>query len=714
MAYSKEKQQVLVSCLTNISALAGDNNIGVANGIKGLGISNEQAKCEEEAKAVRSGLFKVAIMGTFSCGKSTLINALIGSKVLPESSLACTAILTYIKYGTDEKRADVYMADEYMSDGSVKAGECISMSIEDFQEEYKYTIEDEKEFWSTGVVARFAKVKHAVIYNSKPLMESGVCIIDSPGLEDKAIATELALNIAEQAQAIIYVVSEKGLSKPDKEYIYSKFRNSPNNVFFLINKFDLVKKVQRPESLDKIKLELDPVFKNNSDQVNTSLRDKRLFGVSALRALDSRRGMVYDNEEGIDIEIDDIERKKLFEKSWFEPFEQELETFLTTDERCIAQYQKCFTQMASTYRTAKKQVDDYIHIYENEIHLDNQKKKECETVIADLQRSIEIIRKTFDNCSLKIQNAVSILLNGCASNIDNSWDQDMQQLSNKIDVGTLSYMWTGIKQMNPFASKQKKEADMKLFTGKFIDAVSDYFTKRIESYICENNIAIERVVNECQQTLNVEIENMNNLFNDLSKKITNSNDVAVSTAERNWIQIMISAYLGDYSAMFKGEIEGKAPWVEYLKKTVFNTVWQAVLISFIDGGLGVLLAVGIEYLQGKNNKNETVKNLLNKSKDSLVKVIREKTDEMKDNLNKKIAAEINNKKDERCADATQKLADEQNKMANIEDFYKNHTSNLCSEKKRFETILSAIYNEAESAYNIVFGKQLTLQEFKNL
>lgn len=290
----------------------------------------------------------------------------------------------------------------------------------------------------------------------------------------------------------------------------------------------------------------------------------------------------------------------------------------------------------------------------------------------------------------------------------------MQQLSNKIDVGTLSYMWTGIKQMNPFASKQKKEADMKLFTGKFIDAVSDYFTKRIESYICENNIAIERVVNECQQTLNVEIENMNNLFNDLSKKITNSNDVAVSTAERNWIQIMISAYLGDYSAMFKGEIEGKAPWVEYLKKTVFNTVWQAVLISFIDGGLGVLLAVGIEYLQGKNNKNETVKNLLNKSKDSLVKVIREKTDEMKDNLNKKIAAEINNKKDERCADATQKLADEQNKMANIEDFYKNHTSNLGSEKKRFETILSAIYNEAESAYNIVFGKQLTLQEFKNL
>lgn len=711
MDYSKEKQQTLVSSLTNIAALVGDNNIGIANSIKGLGISNEQVKCEEEAKAVRSGLFKIAVMGTFTSGKSTVINALIGAKVLPESTLPSTAILTYIQYGTDENRADVYMADENLADGSFKAGECISMSIEDFNREYQYTLEDEVEFKQTGTVARFAKVKNAVTYCSKSLMEGGVTIIDSPGLEDKAIATELALNIAEQAQAIIYVIPERGLSDKDKEYIFPRFKNCPNNLFFLVNKIDRVKsKEERQKLLEKVKLDLEPVFKGK--QINTSLRDKRIFGVSALRALDSRRGMKYDDEEEIDVEIDDVEQKKLFEKSWFEPFEQELESFLTTDEKCIAQYQKCFTQMASTYRIAKKQVEDYIHIYENEIHLDDQKKKECDAVIADIQRNIDIIRTTFDNCSLKIQNAVANLLSGCASNIDKSWEDDMQKLSQKIDIGTFNYMWTGIKQMNPFASKQKKEAEMKLFTGKFIDAVSDYFTERIESYICENNIVIEKVVNECQDELNVEIENMDHLFNDLSRAMTSSCDVNMNTSDKNWIQIMISAYLGDYSAMFKGEIEGKTPWVEYLKKTVFNTVWQAVLVSFIDGGLGVLLAIGIEYVQGRNNKNETVKKLLNKSKDSLVKVIREKTDEMKDNLNKKIAAEINKKKEERCAEASQKLTDEQNKMANIEHFYKNHTNNLDLEKKRFENILSAIYNEAASAYNVVFGKQLTLQDFK--
>ena len=68
MAFSKEKQKKLVSSLTNIGALAGTNEIGVAGGIEGLGLSTAQALCDNEAKTVRDGLFKVAVMGTRSSG----------------------------------------------------------------------------------------------------------------------------------------------------------------------------------------------------------------------------------------------------------------------------------------------------------------------------------------------------------------------------------------------------------------------------------------------------------------------------------------------------------------------------------------------------------------------------------------------------------------------------------------------------------------------
>ena len=174
----------------------------------------------------------------------------------------------------------------------------------------------------------------------------------------------------------------------------------------------------------------------------------------------------------------------------------------------------------------------------------------------------------------------------------------------------------------------------------------------------------------------------------------------------------ISAYLGDFSAVLRGGMEGKAPWIDYLKKTIFNTVWQIVLLSFVDGGLGVLLAIAIEYLQGRNNKSETVKKVLESSKNGIVKAIRENTEEMKDSLNKKIALEMNNEKDKQCVINLQRLNDEQNRMKNIEEFYLEHNTNLEEEKVRFDRILDEIYQEATRSYSVVFDKKLTLDQFK--
>lgn len=711
MTNSKEKQEILVSTLTRIGALAGTNDVGAADGVKGLDMSNEQAKCNDEAKSVRDGLFKIVVMGTFTSGKSTFINALIGSKVLPESVLPSTAILTFVQYGTDESRADVYMVDEKQPDGSVKVGDCITMNVEDFKNEYQYTRDDERTFIRTGSVPRFEKVKYAIIYCSKPLMEGGVTIIDSPGLEDKTVATEIALNIAQKAQAVIYVTLERGFSQPDKDYISSNFRNCPNNVFFVVNKFDLVPAGDRNGIIQKIKDELAPVFTDNG-VLNEELLNRRVFGISSLRALDARRGMTYDYEEEKEIELSDSQRKNKFEKSWFAPFESELEKFLTTDERCVAQYQNCFNRMAVTYRNVEKQIFDYVRVYTDEIRLDVQHKEECEKIMADIQSGIDLTRATFDNSSLKIQNAVTSLLSGCAANIDRSWEQDMKELAQKVDVGTLSYMWQGLKQMNPLASKQSKEANMKEFSKKFIDVVTEYFSDRVSSYITDNEAVVGKVVKECQEELNVSISKTDALFCDLAKNLVNGDCISVQNGEKNWLQIMLSAYLGDFSASFKGGLDGKAPWVEYLKKTIFNTVWQAVLMCFVDGGLGVLLAVTIEYFQSKSNKNETVKKILEKSKDSLIRVVREKTEDMTDTLNKKIASEMNKKKEEQCESSIQKLDDERKRMRNIEEFYANHNTNLESEKARFDKILTAIYQEAANAYSIVFGKQLVQEQFK--
>lgn len=711
MAYSKEKQQKLVTALTNIGSLAGTNDTGVVGGVKGLGLSLEQRKCEQEATQVRDGLFKVAIMGTFSCGKSTIINALIGAKILPEAALPCTAILTFIQYGADENKAELHMADTVKDDGTVVSGECIEMSIEELREKYRYTKEDEEEFKETGTVKRFAAVKYAVMRCSKQLMEGGITIIDSPGLEDKKIATDLALNIAEEAQAIIYCIPERGTNKDDRDYIVTNFRKCPNNVFFLINKFDMVPDYERTNLLNKIKTDLTIVFTDDDGNFNKELYAQRVFPISALWALDSQLGTTYDRLFRRERNLTEEERKLMWEGSLFGKFEKKLEEFLTTDEKCLAQYQKCFSQMASTYRSAQQQVDGYIRAYETDIVLDHQKKAECEALIEDIRKSIRITETTFDNCSLKIQNALSDVLGRCATEIERSWDDDMAEIAKKVDVNTLSFMLNGLMQINPFSSQEKKRTQMEKFVSKFVTAVTDHFFGKVDEYLKTNMPVVDRVVIECQEELNVSIDRTDDLLGDLARKVTNVNPT-VSNPDKSWLQIMISAYLGDYSKVFEGAIDGKSNWTEYLKKTLFNTLWQAILISLIDGGLGVIIAIAIEYLQGRANSRESVRRILANTKEGVVSGIRDKLVESRKELNSNIAVKINEKKKVATTEMLQALRDEETRMNEIIAAHNDHNFNLDAEKKRFALILKSIFEEAKDAYSVVNGKPLSLDNFK--
>ena len=47
--------------------------------------------------------FQIMVMGMFSSGKSSMINAFLGEKILPTKALPATALITEIKYGPKPK-----------------------------------------------------------------------------------------------------------------------------------------------------------------------------------------------------------------------------------------------------------------------------------------------------------------------------------------------------------------------------------------------------------------------------------------------------------------------------------------------------------------------------------------------------------------------------------------------------------------------------------
>lgn len=266
--------------------------------------------------------------------------------------------------------------------------------------------------------------------------------------------------------------------------------------------------------------------------------------------------------------------------------------------------------------------------------------------------------------------------------------------------------------MNPLASKEDRQKTLEKFAGKFIAAVSAYFVEKVEAYIKDNKEVIDQVAVECQRLLNEKLINTESLFEELARRIAQGRPTHVTETSDNWLQILISASLGDLSRAVGGAVDGKLSWVDFLKKTIFNTVWQTVLISLVDGGLGLFLTVTIEYFQSRSNRDNTVRSLLSRSKDDMVRSIRQLTSEARDNINKKIAVEIDNKKKEKCKDMYQKLNDEQKKMEIINATLSDHNFNFDAEKRRFDDILSAIYDEAKEAYSVVFGRELALQQFE--
>ena len=57
--------------------------------------------------------FEVCVVATMSAGKSTLINSMLGAKLMPSKQEACTAIITKIK---DTKENDTWQAEVYSKD----------------------------------------------------------------------------------------------------------------------------------------------------------------------------------------------------------------------------------------------------------------------------------------------------------------------------------------------------------------------------------------------------------------------------------------------------------------------------------------------------------------------------------------------------------------------------------------------------------------------
>lgn len=699
---SKDKNTRLISALHKVAEMVGTRKEVNGNDI-GLGMQLQYNRCMEEARIVTDGLFRVVVMGTFTSGKSTLINALLGSRILPESALPSTAILTFIQFGYDTDDVEIHYRDIVNEDGNVTKGAVEHISKENFMQTYHYDIADTEKLSQTGSIPRFKKVAYSIVRCSLPLVQYGVSIVDTPGLEDKDVATELALDIAAKAQAIIYVCGERGFAEADREYFEENFKGNSGNVFFILNKMDnITSDLQRKQAIGRVRYDVKGCFVKADGSVDEALMSKRVFGLSSLLALDARRGMTFDEDLQKDVPLSEEKQTMKLQRSQFLPFEEALQEFLTTDERCLAQYGKVFRTLLCTYNDAVEKVREDLAVYEHEDNLTNGQKADCQRIINEIETGLSATEAAFDNCTLKLQNTLALLIRNAIDSVDSTWEMDLATLHEKIRFGMKDYLSLAVSNINVFKSKDERTEDMKRLLQPFSQIIAEHISDKIDRFMEANKTVLQNAIMEAEQNVNTNLANVSNLFSQLGDTLTEMPEMG-KQEDQDWLQAVISYCVGDASAIVKNCAGGHTAWLVFIRKAVFNGVWQWMVIQIVTGGWGVIICGLIEWLQIKNGKNEMVDRMLTDSKNAALKEIHAKLDERLRNMNTSIAIKMNEVKNAKCGESRQRLNDEKGRLEEIERNMNDNQFNAEQERKRTTSILASMASEIKSCYLDVFG-----------
>lgn len=168
----------------------------------------------------------VLFCGEFKRGKSSLVNAIIGTELCPTDIGVATSVVTTIKYGAI-KKAIRYYGNLLENADSLKSEEIEWDDIE------KYTMGDVLEIDNTILVE--------LSYPS-PFLKKGITIIDTPGIGGldprHAILTHMALPKAD----VICFVTDAGepLTQSELEFYENRILSCGKQNVVLVNKSDIL------------------------------------------------------------------------------------------------------------------------------------------------------------------------------------------------------------------------------------------------------------------------------------------------------------------------------------------------------------------------------------------------------------------------------------------------------------------------------------------
>lgn len=222
--------------------------------------------------------FNLAVIGQFSRGKSTLMNALLGMNRLPTGIVPVTSVITSVSYGTRE-RVVLHFPNSNLT------------SEVQLEELARYVTEQ-------GNPGNKMKIQVAEVQLPAELLQRGFYFVDTPGLGSAILAnTETTREFFPQCDAVIFVTTFESPLTAEELASFEDVARYVRKVFLIINKMDLVSFDQR-----------DQVVRFVHQQVARTqvASDVEIFPVSAQEALLSK--LANDEQRLCHTGLPEIER----------------------------------------------------------------------------------------------------------------------------------------------------------------------------------------------------------------------------------------------------------------------------------------------------------------------------------------------------------------------------------------------------------------------
>lgn len=399
----------------------------------------------------KSSDFEVCVVATMSAGKSTLINAMLGTKLMPSKQEACTAIITKIK---DNKNNDSWQAEVYNKDN------CLIKTHENLTYPTMERLNNDKD---VSVIKATGNI---------PFVSSedvSLVLIDTPGPnnsrdpEHKKVQSDF---LSKSSKSLVLYIMEGTFGSDDDNALLQRIadsmkvggKQSKDRFIFVVNKMDDRRKEDgdTEQTLNRVR---DYLFKKHG------IANPNLFPAAALPALNIR--LMQNGTELDDDTMDETEMKvrKLNrnEHLHFENYatlpasicgdikikldnaksnndanaEALVHTGIVSIEAAIRQYVQKYAKTAKI----KNIVDTFMHKLD-EVGCFEKTKQELAKNHEDSERialQIETIRKKIDdvksaqNFRVAVDNAVIGVSDDAKEIIDNIVQKYQAKIRQKID-----------------------------------------------------------------------------------------------------------------------------------------------------------------------------------------------------------------------------------------------------------------------------------------